>query len=207
MSRSRSPLRYALVDSALGPLLVAASTRGVCRVEFLDRPSSGDDLALPDGAVHDPVGLAEWAEAVAARAGGGQAPVPADVRGSAFQDEVWAALAALPVGQTRSYRELAREIGHPGAARAVGRACASNPAPLVLPCHRVVRSDGEPGGYRGGTARKRRLLASEGALRRRGEPAQTSSTRRAEGRSRKRRSQSARRSKAGSISSSRKRAN
>lgn len=87
--------------------------------------------------------------------------LPLDVRGSAFQQRVWQALRAVPAGQTVSYAELARRIGQPRATRAVARACASNPIGIAIPCHRVVRSDGQPGGYRWGVARKQALLARE----------------------------------------------
>jgi len=84
--------------------------------------------------------------------------------GTAFQQRVWAALRAVPRGETRSYAELAAAIGRPGAHRAVAGACAANPVALVIPCHRAVRRDGGLGGYRWGLARKRALLAREGAL-------------------------------------------
>lgn len=87
--------------------------------------------------------------------------LPLDVRGSAFQVRVWQALRNVPAGQTISYGELARRVGQPRAARAVARACASNPLAVAIPCHRVVRQDGAPGGYRWGLARKQALLARE----------------------------------------------
>jgi AraC family transcriptional regulator of adaptative response/methylated-DNA-[protein]-cysteine methyltransferase len=90
-------------------------------------------------------------------------PVPLDVRGTAFQWQVWRALQRIPEGATRSYQEIARELGHPSAARAVARACASNRIAVLIPCHRVVRGDGALGGYRWGVARKAALLAREGA--------------------------------------------
>lgn len=85
-------------------------------------------------------------------------------RGSAFQREVWHALARIPYGMTISYAELARSVGRPGAARAVGRANATNPIPVVVPCHRVIGASGALTGYGGGMARKEFLLAHEGAL-------------------------------------------
>ncbi|HLY32779.1 MAG TPA: methylated-DNA--[protein]-cysteine S-methyltransferase, partial [Ktedonobacterales bacterium] len=89
--------------------------------------------------------------------------LPLDVRATAFQRRVWTALQAIPYGETRSYQQIAEAIGQPGAVRAVGQACASNPAALVIPCHRAVRRDGGLGGYRWGLARKRALLAREHA--------------------------------------------
>ena len=89
--------------------------------------------------------------------------LPLDVQATAFQRRVWEALRAIPYGSTRSYSEIARSLGHPQAARAVARACATNPVSLVVPCHRVVRTDGGLGGYRWGLERKRALLTQEKA--------------------------------------------
>lgn len=89
--------------------------------------------------------------------------LPLDLRGTDFQRRVWLALAAIPFGETCTYADLARAIGHPGAVRAVGSANGANPVPIVLPCHRVIRSDGGLGGYGGGVELKRRLLALERA--------------------------------------------
>jgi AraC family transcriptional regulator, regulatory protein of adaptative response / methylated-DNA-[protein]-cysteine methyltransferase len=87
--------------------------------------------------------------------------LPLDIRATAFQQQVWHALQAIPPGSTRSYGEVAAAIGRPTAARAVARACATNPVALVIPCHRVIREDGNLGGYRWGLERKERLLAQE----------------------------------------------
>src|SRR5690606_21221584 len=91
--------------------------------------------------------------------------LPLDAGGTTFQRRVWAALAAIPPGETRSYHDIAEMIGSPGAARAVARACAANRVAVAVPCHRVVRSDGKPGGYRWGAERKQRLLLQEAAAR------------------------------------------
>ena len=92
---------------------------------------------------------------------GGTERLPLDVRGTAFQRKVWETLQRIPRGSTRSYAEIARELGQPAAARAVAQACASNRLALVIPCHRVVREDGGLGGYRWGLERKRALLERE----------------------------------------------
>ena len=89
------------------------------------------------------------------------ADLPVDVRATAFQRRVWGFLRTIPTGETRSYGEVARAIDRPSAARAVAQACATNPVALIVPCHRVVRGDGAPGGYRWGVERKRTLLARE----------------------------------------------
>lgn len=161
-------IRYALADTHLGRLLVAATERGICVV------SLGEDAALeealrqeyPRAALErDDAALAEWVAALV-RHLNGELPhveLPLDVRATAFQWRVWSALQAIPYGSTRTYGELALACGLPGGARAVGRACATNPVSLIVPCHRAVRSDGGLGGYRWGIDRKRELLAMESA--------------------------------------------
>jgi AraC family transcriptional regulator of adaptative response/methylated-DNA-[protein]-cysteine methyltransferase len=116
-------------------------------------------------------GRDEWLAAVVARiarqftgAPDARPPVvlpPLDITATAFQWRVWQALTRIPAGETRSYGDIAREIGEPGAARAVGHACGANQLALIVPCHRVVRADGSPGGWRWGAVRKRQLLAQE----------------------------------------------
>ena len=106
--------------------------------------------------------LKEYASQVMERVSGGEEkPLPLDVQGTAFQWQVWEALRRIPVGETRSYQVIARELGRPAAARAVARACASNRLALVIPCHRAVRESGELGGYRWGVERKRQILQQE----------------------------------------------
>ncbi|HEX2190257.1 MAG TPA: bifunctional DNA-binding transcriptional regulator/O6-methylguanine-DNA methyltransferase Ada [Longimicrobiaceae bacterium] len=160
-------VRWAVVPCALGRLLVAATERGVCRVALGDGDGELlDELRreLPDAEL-EPAGgeLDGWVRAVV-EAAEGRAPapeLPLDVRATAFQWRVWRALREIPAGSTRSYGEIAAAVGSPGAARAVGRACASNPVALVIPCHRAVRGDGAPGGYRWGAERKARILERE----------------------------------------------
>src|SRR5690606_332894 len=113
--------------------------------------------------IRDDEALSTWAEAVGRRAAGedpGMA-VPTDLRGTVFQLRVWDALRRIPAGETRTYAQVAEAVGHTGAARAVGSACAGNPVALIVPCHRVVRGDGSPGDYRWGRHRKERLLRAE----------------------------------------------
>lgn len=169
-------IAYAVVDSPLGRLLVAATERGVCAVRF------GDDAALLESlrAEYPRATLIEDAEAVAPRVraildtltGQPTAPnLPLDLRATAFQRRVWDALQQIPRGQTRSYSDIARQIGAPTAVRAVARACASNPVALLIPCHRVVPASGGLGGYRWGAERKQALLDQESAANPTGEPA------------------------------------
>ena len=107
--------------------------------------------------------LRPWVSAIVANLRGGGPPVslPLDIQATAFQRRVWEALQQIPYGETRSYGDVARAVGAPSATRAVANACAANPVALVIPCHRVIRADGEVGGYRWGTERKRALLRLE----------------------------------------------
>lgn len=162
-------IAYSLADSPMGRLLVAATKRGISMV------SLGDDDSTLVHALHaefpaatitrDDDTLGEWVQAVVAYLNGWQPhlELPLDVRATAFQQRVWEELRRIPYGQTRTYGQVARALGQPTAARAVARACATNPAALVIPCHRVVRSDGGLGGYRWDIQRKRALLDLEGA--------------------------------------------
>lgn len=157
--------------SSLGRALVAATDRGVCAVSLGDDDESlAAALAaeFPRAALvrrDDDPRLATLADAVAqVLAGGGDpASIPVELRGTPFQVAVWTALRAIPRGETRSYAELAAAIGHPGAARAVARACATNHVAVVVPCHRVVRGTGEVSGYKWGVERKKALLDGERA--------------------------------------------
>jgi AraC family transcriptional regulator of adaptative response/methylated-DNA-[protein]-cysteine methyltransferase len=160
-------IHYATAATRLGRLLVAATDRGVCRVALgesderlvdeLRREHTAAAIVPANG------GLASWLEAIVGFVEGRtrRLDVPLDVRASTFQWRVWRILRNIPFGETRTYREIAEAVGAPGAARAVGGACASNPTALVIPCHRVVRQDGTSGGYRWGAARKRLLLKME----------------------------------------------
>jgi len=162
---------YTIVDSpsplSLGRLLVAATTRGV-RAVRLGRSDAALEAELAREYPHaelrrDGASLAAWVNTLLRHLAGHAArlDLPLDVEATEFQQRVWQALRAIPYGETRSYGAVAEAIGQPGAARAVARACAANPVALVIPCHRVVRGDGDPGGYRWGVARKRLLLEQE----------------------------------------------
>ncbi len=160
-------IRYAVVPCALGRLLVAATPKGVCAVKL----GAGDPGLVAELAGEFPAadiragGLPPtWVDAVTRAVNERPAvtpEVPLDVQGTAFQWTVWKALQAIPPGETRTYAALAQEIGRPSAARAVARACATNPVAVVVPCHRVVPAAGGPGGYRWGSARKQALLRLE----------------------------------------------
>jgi AraC family transcriptional regulator of adaptative response/methylated-DNA-[protein]-cysteine methyltransferase len=158
---------YAILPSPLGRVLVAATERGLCAVRFaesateLERELRSEFHAAT--IVRDDAVLRPYVEAVLAGLRGESITIelPLDVRATAFQRKVWEALKRIPRGETRSYREVAEEIGDANAFRAVARACATNPVAVVVPCHRVVRGDGELAGYRWGIERKRKLLAQE----------------------------------------------
>ena len=162
-------IHYTAVPTTLGLLLVAVTERGICSASLGDDESSlvaalraeypGAELARASDARDRLV------DAVVAHVEGRSDAVelPLDLRATSFQWQVWRALQRIPEGATRSYQAIATELGRPTAARAVARACASNRIAVLIPCHRVVRGDGELGGYRWGIVRKAALLAREGA--------------------------------------------
>ena len=160
-------ITYTIVDSPFGKLLVGATDRGVCSVALGDsenvlvRALEADfpqaEVARSDDQHRD------WVEEIVGNIGGGNvgSNVPLDLQGTAFQQQVWSLLRKIPPGRTRSYSEIASELGNPRATRAVAQACASNRVAVVIPCHRVVRNDGALGGYKWGVERKRSLLERE----------------------------------------------
>ena len=158
---------FTIADSPLGRLLLAATTRGVCRVMIgdTDRALENDLRAeYPNATVrrNDRILSAQVRSLLEHLRG--QSPhveLPLDVRATAFQWRVWRHLQAIPYGETRTYSEVAAAIGKPTATRAVARACATNPVALLIPCHRVVGTDGSLRGYRWGVERKEKLLAQE----------------------------------------------
>ena len=158
---------YATVPCDLGFILVAVTERGVCAVRLGDSVTALEaDLAQEYPAascLQDEVRLVEAVDWLLSYLVGQptNAQLPLDIQATAFQRRVWQALRAIPYGETRAYSELAVEIGYPKATRAVARACATNPVALVIPCHRVIGSNGSLSGYRWGIERKRALLDQE----------------------------------------------
>jgi len=158
---------YTVADCTLGRMLVAATDRGVSAVYF------GDADGPLEAALRKEYPQAEifrqaqpasaWVRAIAEHLSGQQPhlDLPVDVAATAFQQRVWEALRRIPYGRTSTYSQIARALGRPAATRAVARACATNPVSVVVPCHRVVRQDGQLAGYRWGLARKRALLQHE----------------------------------------------
>ena len=160
-------INYTTVGSSMGRLLVAMTERGVCAVRMGDRDAElekdlreefpGAQIERADAVLREPVQkILNHLDNNEPRL-----DLPLDIRATAFQRQVWEKLRAIPYGETVSYGEVAKALGKPGAVRAVGRACATNPVALVIPCHRVVREDKSLGGYRWGLDRKKKLLEKE----------------------------------------------
>ena len=160
-------IAYATGTSSLGRLLVATTDHGVCAVkagrndEELVRALKAE---FPNAKMEKAARAKRYLDALNKHLNGQEVRFPLDVRGTDFQLRVWTALRGIPLGETRSYHEVAEMVGRPKAVRAVANACASNPVPLIIPCHRVIRKDGSLGGYGLGIYRKRALLSRESAM-------------------------------------------
>ena len=160
-------IRFAIGECSLGAILVASSEKGVCCITLGDDP----DFLLADlqnrfRKAEFIGGDADFEKIVAKVVGFVEAPklgldLPLDIRGTAFQQRVWQALREIPLGSTASYSDVAGKIGSPNSVRAVAGACAANSIAVAIPCHRVVRTDGNLSGYRWGVERKRSLLDRE----------------------------------------------
>jgi AraC family transcriptional regulator of adaptative response/methylated-DNA-[protein]-cysteine methyltransferase len=164
---AKADIRFAIGQCSLGAILVAQSERGICAILMGDDPQDlirDLEQRFPNASLIG--GDRDFEDLVAKVVGFVEAPnlgldLPLDVRGTAFQERVWQALRDIPVGETVSYSELAEKIGSPNAVRAVAGACAANKIAVAIPCHRVVRQDGDLSGYRWGVERKAELLARE----------------------------------------------
>ncbi len=160
-------IRYACADSPLGRMLIAATDRGICSIQFAqtdDELIEGLRREFPFAVRKADDGeLRSWIEALLSKMSGKElnSALPLDIRATAFQRLVWAYLQSIPFGATRSYSDVAKSIGKPTASRAVARACATNPVAVAIPCHRVVRENGNISGYRWGVERKKALLQME----------------------------------------------
>jgi AraC family transcriptional regulator of adaptative response/methylated-DNA-[protein]-cysteine methyltransferase len=164
-------ITYTAVETPAGKIMIGATDRGVCFVQF----GNSDQELLRALETEYPAALLEamrkpappvfrqWIAALSAHVAGRQPhlDLPLDIRATAFQMRVWSYLQSIPYGETRSYGEVAAAIGQPAATRAVANACAKNTVAILIPCHRVIRGTGEPGGYRWGLSRKEQLIASE----------------------------------------------
>lgn len=160
-------IRYTCTNSPLGRMLVAATDKGICAIQFADTDdelTEGLKREFPFAVrKRDDASMRSWTNTVLRQIAGHKTnrSLPLDIQATAFQRRVWDHLQSLPFGTTQSYGEVAKAIGRPTAARAVARACASNRIAVAIPCHRVVREDGEMGGYRWGVERKKALLQME----------------------------------------------
>ncbi len=161
-------IHFTVVPSALGLMLLGGTQRGICAlslgdeeaplVQFLNEEFPAAKIERNDEVLRD------WATEIVAQLAGERphGDLPLDVQATAFQWRVWQELCRIPYGETRTYTEIAKTLGQPTAARAVARACATNPVSIVVPCHRVVREDGSLAGYRWGIERKKKLIQQEG---------------------------------------------
>ena len=161
-------IQYTIALTPIGKMLLASTAQGVCSIHFGDSATTLERelrTEFPQAEiVRSDSKLREQVKALRAIIQGeAAAALPLDIQATAFQRRVWQELQAIPRGETKSYSKVAADIGRPKAARAVARACATNPVAIAIPCHRVVREDGSMGGYRWGLARKKKLLALEGA--------------------------------------------
>ena len=161
-------IAYGTAASPLGRLLAAATARGICFVGFGDSDAMLEralkaSFPAADSIRRDDRELGVALDRLLAHLAGKEPHVglPLDIRATAFQRRVWQELQRIPLGETRSYGQIARSMGNPGASRAVGRACATNPVPLIVPCHRAQGQNGALTGYRWGIKRKAALLERE----------------------------------------------
>ena len=166
-----APIRYTCADFPLGRILVAATEKGICSIQFAD-----SDEELEQGLKQefpfairrrDDENMSELTEQLMRHMRGLEksSSLPLDIQATAFQRRVWSYLQSIGFGETRSYSDVAKAIRRPSAVRAVARACATNPVAIAIPCHRILRSNGGLGGYRWGTERKKALLAMESGRR------------------------------------------
>jgi AraC family transcriptional regulator of adaptative response/methylated-DNA-[protein]-cysteine methyltransferase len=163
-------IRYSTADSPLGRMLVAATDKGVCLIAFGEDDAEVEqvlDDSFPNGELIPDEAKTGWlADAVSfVTSQTSEHPLaatfPLDVRATAFQQRVWKALQEIPRGETRSYSELASQLGAPSSTRAVAGACGANPVAVIVPCHRVIGKSGSLTGYRWGVERKQQLLEAE----------------------------------------------
>jgi AraC family transcriptional regulator, regulatory protein of adaptative response / methylated-DNA-[protein]-cysteine methyltransferase len=160
-------IRYTVTPSPIGRILIAGTDRGLSAL-YMGRTDAELASTLrreyPEAQIsRNPALVSRWVRQIVRHLAGRhpQLDLPLDIQGTAFQRRVWEALRRIPYGETRSYTDVARQLGRPQARRAVARACATNPVSLVIPCHRVIRGDGGLGGYGGGIERKAALLETE----------------------------------------------
>jgi methylated-DNA-[protein]-cysteine S-methyltransferase len=158
-------IAQAVLDTPIGPLTALATDRGIAGLWFDDQLHHPGALDAPEDAAHpDIVAMRRWLEAYWAGADPSPREVPLDLHGTAFQRAVWKALLGIPFGRTKSYGEIAAQVGSGAVPRATGAAVGRNPVSILVPCHRVIGANGSLTGYAGGLPRKERLLQHEGVL-------------------------------------------
>jgi AraC family transcriptional regulator of adaptative response/methylated-DNA-[protein]-cysteine methyltransferase len=163
-------VRFTTTQSDLGVVLIGATDKGICAISLRETEEGAEAILRARFRKaelrRDDAGLKPAADLVLARIQGQKLDdaVPLDLHGTEFQREVWAQLLAIPAGKTRTYLDVAQAIERPKATRAVAQACGANPVAVVVPCHRVIMSDGSIGGYSGLPGVKKALLTAEGAL-------------------------------------------
>lgn len=158
-------ISWAIADTDLGAMLIAATAKGICRLSF-DEDESALSRRFPNASIaHGGPEMESLVRRTVAAVNAPEKPhdLPLDVRGTAFQEAVWRELMRIPAGETRSYAQIAAAVGRPAAVRAAGTANGANNVAVLIPCHRVIRTDGSPGGYAYGLERKAKLLEKEGA--------------------------------------------
>ncbi len=163
-SREES-IYYSMADTYLGKLVVAYTEKGLCAVTVVDSSQAGEEYLrneFPKAILSESEDHQNYIESIMAYLRGSKVDIPMDLAGTEFQLRVWSALRTIPFGSTVTYGEVASMIGDSLAVRAVANACARNPVPLIIPCHRVIRKNGELGGYGLGIDRKKKLLEQEG---------------------------------------------
>jgi AraC family transcriptional regulator of adaptative response/methylated-DNA-[protein]-cysteine methyltransferase len=163
----KTQIVYSVVTCSLGYLLVATTNKGICAIKLGDRPKELIKILTEEfkqaTIIRDDQSHQDWIKKILNLITGTESDpdLPLDIRGTAFQQQVWQALRKIPYGATRTYSEIAQDLGKPKAVRAIANACGANPVALIIPCHRVVRNDGSLGGYRWGIERKQKLIEQE----------------------------------------------
>ncbi|MHB1709292.1 MAG: bifunctional transcriptional activator/DNA repair enzyme AdaA [Thermoplasmataceae archaeon] len=160
-------ISYSVADTYLGKIVVAYTDKGLCAVTVVDSTEAAEEYLrkeFPRALLSESEDTHKYIEGILAYLQGSSVNIPMVLAGTEFQLRVWSALRTIPFGSTVTYSDIAEMIGHPLAVRAVANACARNPLPLIIPCHRVVRKNGELGGYGLGIDRKKKLLEQEGSF-------------------------------------------
>ena len=164
---NKTKIVYTIVSCDLGYLLVATTDKGICGIKLGDHAEELVKILAKEFKqaiiIRDNNSHQDWVKKILNFIAGEEYDLnlPIDIRGTEFQQQVWQALQNIPYGETRTYQEIANDLGKPKAARAIGNACGANPIALIIPCHRVVCTDGSLGGYYWGIERKQKIIERE----------------------------------------------